>query len=309
MRVVFMGTPVFAVVSLRRLMSSSHDIVGVVTPPDRPKGRGRQMSETPVKLQAKEFELPIHQPDCLTDPTFLEWLDECRADCFVVVGFRILPPVVYERPQKGSINLHASLLPKYRGAAPIQWALIRGETETGVSTFYIQRKVDTGDLILQRGLEILPEDTAGDLHDKLADIGAELLEETVNLIADGKAVGRIQTGEPTTAPKILPHHCVIDWHKPAVEIVNLIRGLSPVPCAHTTWNGKRLKIYRATAISESGEKRFSPGYIVNCDPKGIIVQTGQDCIQISDLQMEGKRRMTAREFACGSQALAETQFS
>ncbi len=299
MRIVFMGTPEFAVPSLKKLAESSHDVVGVVTQPDRPKGRGLQLAASPIKKEAQQLKLPIIQPEDLKDVQLHTDLKAWKADCFVVVGFRVLPPEVYEMPPKGTINLHASLLPKYRGAAPIQWALIRGEEMTGVSTFFIVRQIDTGDLILQEGVSIGEEETAGELHDRLAKVGADLLLRTVDLIESGRVKRIPQVGERTLAPKILPEHCQIDWHKSARNIVNLVRGLSPYPGAFTFWNEKRLKIYRTSTFEESTGEDVQPGKVIKVSQKGITVKTGKGAVLIRELQVEGKRRMAVSDFLRG----------
>jgi methionyl-tRNA formyltransferase len=304
MRVVFMGTPEFAVFSLRKINTSSHAVIGVVTQPDRPKGRGRQVAASPVKKEAQKSGIPIYQPEELKNPEFLQWLRDRQGDCFVVVGFRILPPEVYEIPPRGTINLHASLLPKYRGAAPIQWALIRGEVKTGV----IQRKVDTGDLILQEGVPIEEEDTAGDLHDRLAEVGADMMVRTLDLVEMGQVKRIPQTGTPTSAPKIQPEHCEIDWTRSADEIVDLIRGLSPRPGAFTVWDGKRFKILRAKMADEPSSQENRPGRVAETAREGIVVEAGVGSVFIREVQMEGKRRMTAEEFLRGHALPVNTVF-
>lgn len=299
MRIIFMGTPEFAVFCLKKLGESSHSLVGVVTQPDRPKGRGRQMASTPVKQVAEKMGTPIFQPQNLKNPEFIEWLMARQGDCFVVVGFRILPPEVYEMPPKGTINLHASILPKYRGAAPIQWALINGEKETGVTTFFIERKVDTGDVILQDHLSIGENEIAGELHDRLAVVGADLLLKTVDLIQGGSVEQISQKGTPSPAPKILPEHCEIDWSQSAEQIVNLIRGLSPRPGAFTTWNHQRLKIFNTFVLEASRGKEGSPGMIRSVTTKEIHVETAKGIVCVQDLQIEGKRRMQVSDFIRG----------
>jgi len=303
-----MGTPEFAIRSLQKIYQSSHHLVGVVTQPDRPKGRGRQLAESPVKKEALRLGLPICQPERLKDPTFLDWLKTRNADCFIVVGFRILPPEVFEIPPKGTINLHASLLPKYRGAAPIQWALINGEKKTGVSTFFIERKVDTGDLILQEGIPIGPEEMAGQLHDRLAEVGADLLVKTADLVDQGPVRRIPQEGTPTPAPKILPEHCQIDWTLPAESIVNLIRGLSPIPGAFTQWDEKRLKILRASADEPSVSQKFRAGQVAVASGSDFIVEAGTGSVRIHELQIEGKKRMEVEEFLRGRSLAVGTMF-
>ncbi len=294
-----MGTPEFAVPSLKKLAESKHEVMGVVTQPDRPKGRGLRLAASPVKKEAQDAGIPLLQPDDLKSVAFYKKLKEWRADCFIVVGFRILPPEIYEMPPKGTVNLHASLLPKYRGAAPIQWALIHGEKMTGVSTFFIVREVDTGDLILQEGVQIGKEETTGELHDRLAKIGADLLLRTVDLIEASRVKRIPQNGERTLAPKIKSEHCKIDWQTPAESIVNLVRGLSPHPGAYTFWNGKRLKIFRVSVLKESKAEDVHFGTVVSTSEEGIVVQAGEGCVFIRELQIEGKRRMSAGDFMRG----------
>ena len=295
-----MGTPEFAVPSLRKLaVESSHRVVGVVTPPDRPKGRGLRVACSPVKIEALERGLPIFQPDDLLQSDFLSRLRTWGGDCFVVVGFRILPPEIFEMPPKGTINLHASLLPKYRGAAPIQWALMNGDENTGVTTFFIERRVDTGDLILQKSVSIRRDEAAGELHDRLAIVGADLLLETLDLIEQGRVKPVPQRGEPSRAPKILPEHCLIDWRRHAEAIVNQIRALSPRPGAFTTWGGKRLKVFRGVAMEDEGVETSRPGRVAAASEEGILVETPKGLVSVLELQPEGKRRMSAEVFLRG----------
>lgn len=298
MRVVFMGTPVFAVPSLERIVESSHDIVLVVTPPDRPKGRGLRVASPPIKEAAESRNLSIYQPEDLKSTEFLGRLSEAGAECYVIVGFRILPPEVFEIPPRGTINLHASLLPAYRGAAPIQWALMNGDTRTGVTTFFIERRVDTGNIILQRALDIGDEETAGELHDRLAVVGADLLVETLDRIASGNAARTPQKGKPTRAPKILPEHCRIDWQRPAEEIVNQVRGLSPRPGAFTVWKGRRVKIIRARVSDDASSA--SSGEVVSVSDEGIAVKAVGGTVLIREIQPEGKRCLEAAAFLRGS---------
>jgi methionyl-tRNA formyltransferase len=253
-----------------------------------------------VKQVALNFSVPTFQPNELNDPEFIAQVTELHADLFVVVAFRILPASVFGIPPKGTINLHASLLPKYRGAAPINWAIINGENETGVTTIFIQEKVDAGDLILQKRLAIGDEETAGELHDRLSTAGAELLRETIDLIAKGIAPRRQQTGEPTRAPKLTKELMQIDWQRPAARIKNLIRGLSPSPGAFTFLHGKILKILRARLAAVS-ELRGKPGEVIRVDLKTgqIVVASGVGDLEIIELQLEGKRSMSAKEFLLG----------
>ncbi|MBC7185702.1 MAG: methionyl-tRNA formyltransferase [Calditrichaeota bacterium] len=307
LKIVFFGTPEFAVPSLEALQQSRHRVIAVVTTPDRERGRGLSLQPSQVKLCASRHQLPVLQPEVLSDPLFLAELRRCAADLFVVVAFRILPPEVFTMPAKGTVNLHASLLPKYRGAAPINWAIINGERETGVTTFFIEEKVDTGAIILQRQLPIGPEETAGQLHDRLALAGAELLVETVDLIAEGKAVPKPQQGEASRAPKIVREMCEIDWRKTAVQVHNLVRGLCPFPGAFTYLEGKLLKVYRTQVLKPYGHGK-RPGQIARVDRKGgvIHVATGEGVLALLEVQPEGKRRMTTEEFLQGHNVQAGT---
>jgi methionyl-tRNA formyltransferase len=299
MRLVFMGTPEFAVPSLEKLLAGDHAVVGVVTPPDRPKGRGLRVSVFPVKQKAITAGIPVAQPEDLKDLRFIRTLRQWKADCFAVVAFRILPREVYGMPPKGTVNLHASLLPKYRGAAPIHWAILRGEKETGVTTFFIEERVDTGDWILQEKTTIGPEETAGELHDRLAVMGADCLARTMDLIASGQATRTPQQGVPTTAPKILPVHCRIDWSRPADSVVNLIRGLSPRPGAFTFWNGKRLKCLKAIHDPESATEAHPPGTVLKAGKEGLTVSAGGGRVVIRSVQLESGEPMDVDTFLRG----------
>ena len=303
MRIVFFGTPEFAVPSLERLVESRHEIVGIVTQPDRPRGRGLTRLPTPVKRGALEKNLDVIQPENLTSRDFLKALKEWRGDCFVVVGFRILPVEVFGLPSKGTVNLHASLLPKYRGAAPIQWAIINGETETGVTTFFIQEKVDTGDLILQSRCAIGPKETAGELHDRLAVIGAEILGRTVDLIDENRAQTHPQKGEPSRAPKIKPEDTILDWSLKADHIVNRIRAFSPRPGATTFLDGKRLKCFSGSVTEVVVPEKLPPGSVMGTGDAGLLIQTGTGVVAVREVQMEGKRKMTADAFLRGHGSL------
>jgi methionyl-tRNA formyltransferase len=300
MRIVFMGTPDFAIPSLERLINSKHDVVGVVTGPDKPRGRGLLLSESPVKRFSKEHNLKILTPQNLKSGDFFCDFKALAPDLSVVVAFRILPERVFSLPRLGTVNLHASLLPKYRGAAPINWALIHGETKTGLTTFYIQKQVDTGDLLLQREVEILPEEDFGELHDRMAKLGADLLLQTVDLIDKGEAKPVKQNhASATPAPKITREHCQIDWSNEAARIKNQIRGLSPVPAAFTFYRGKILKIRKAEVV---GETPFPDGFgeVAEADGKERIwVKTKKGILNILELQPEGKRKMSAEEFVRG----------
>jgi methionyl-tRNA formyltransferase len=295
LRIVFMGTAPFAVPSLAKLAENGYQICTVVTGPDRPRGRGREMSPTPVKREAAERGFAVLQPENLKEPAFAGAVSSLAPDLIVVVAFRILPPAVFRIPRFGSINLHASLLPRYRGAAPINRAIMNGEIETGVTTFFLEESVDTGSVLLQARTPILPEDDAGTLHDRLADVGAEIVLHTVRLIELGKAVPRPQDPAlASPAPKIFREDCRIDWHAPAQRVRNQIRGLSPSPAAFTRHGGRVLKIYRARIAAGS----LAPG-TVDVGKDFLLVGTADDPLALEDLQQEGKNRMTCGEFLRG----------
>lgn len=304
MNIIFMGTPEFAVPSLEILFNSHHKIIAVVTVPDMAKGRGLKVSQSDVKDFAVRNEINILQPENLKDKKFLKQIETFEPDLIVVVAFRILPKELYSIPRFGSINLHASLLPKYRGAAPINWAIINGEKETGVTTFYLQEKVDTGSIIEQNYCDIAPEDTAGVLHDKLMRLGALTVYSTVNLIEStgGSPPINPQTEfEASLAPKIFRSNCKIDWDKPAEDVYNFIRGLSPYPAAFTKVNGKTLKIFETvrTHRDTTGKKRTEkPGkFIVEGDR--LFVCTIDEKLEVLELQIEGKKRMNTADFLNG----------
>ena len=302
-----MGTPDFAVPGLLALVKSSHEVVCVVTTQDKPAGRGLRLQTSAVKRAALEASCPVLQPDNLRDDGFLLGLKSYQPDLMVVVAFRILPSEVFTIPPRGTLNLHASLLPKYRGAAPIQWALINGEKETGVTTFFIEEKVDTGRVIMQRRIAIDPEMNAGELHDALAAAGAEVLLETVDAISAGICRTAEQQGEATLAPKITRELCRIDWERPAVDIHNLVRALAPVPGAVTRWRNTILKILASRLAAGSGTGE--PGRILAAAKDGAMhVQTGRGVLSIYRIQPEGKRPMLAGEYLAGHRALLGDHF-
>jgi methionyl-tRNA formyltransferase len=297
LRIIFMGTPDFAVPSLSALLDHGRSIVGVVTAPDKPRGRGRQLSPTPVKELARAHGLNLLQPESLKDPAFASAIRLLQPDLIVVVAFRILPPAIFAIPRLGAFNLHASLLPRYRGAAPINWAIINGETETGVTTFVLQEKVDTGGILLQRGIPILPGDDAGSVHDRLAQLGAGMVLDTVRLIAEGNTQPKMQDDTlATPAPRIFRDDCRIFWDRPAREIANRIRGLSPHPTAFSTHNGKVIKIFRAAVLPDRVDR--PPGTLV-VTTDHLAVATGEGLLSLVDLQVEGKTRMGVAEFLRG----------
>lgn len=299
LRIVFMGTPEFAVASLDRLVSAGCTIVGVVTAPDKAAGRGMQLQQSPVKQYAVEKGLYVLQPEKLRDPAFIEALRDCRADLQIVVAFRMLPEMVWSMPRMGTLNLHGSLLPQYRGAAPINWALINGEKETGVTTFTLQHAIDTGDVLLSERIPITDTMTAGELHDVMKDVGAGVLLKTVEGLADGTLQAVPQRNTIITAlqhaPKIFTATCDIDWHKTTNEIYNLIRGLSPYPAAFTKLDGKTLKIYKA----EKGTERGAPGQLLTDQKTYLQFTTADGSINVLELQLEGKKRMAVQDFLRG----------
>ncbi len=299
MNIIFMGTPQFAVPSLNILLNSHHNISAVVTVPDKPKGRGQHLAQSDVKKFAAEAGLNILQPDSLKDPEFIEELKTLSPDLIVVVAFRILPKSVFKLPKFGSINLHASLLPKYRGAAPINWAVINGERETGVTTFFLQEKVDTGSIIMQKSIDIHSDDTAGTVHDKLMKIGAEVVFDTVDLIENTNGAppaARQNNGEATPAPKIFKDDCRIDFDQAVDKVYDFIRGLSPYPGAFTEYRGKQIKIFSTSKSHWDSLK--GPGRFFIKEGK-LYVSTLNEFLEITELQMEGKKRMSSAEFLNG----------
>lgn len=302
LRIVFMGTPEFAVGILDTIYQHNYDIVGVITAADKPAGRGQKVKYSAVKEYALEKGLNLLQPTNLKDEAFLEELKSLKANLQVVVAFRMLPEAVWKMPKLGTFNLHASLLPQYRGAAPINWAIINGETTTGVTTFFIDDKIDTGAMILKQALEIGPDENAGELHDRLMDLGKDAVIKTLTLIENGNAETTVQpTDEDVkTAYKLNRENCKIDWTKPGREIYNLIRGLSPYPAAWCFFqdNGQEwnVKIYETLFIKEKHDKIV--GSII-ADKKEISVAVKDGYIKIESLQFPGKKKMTSRELLNG----------
>jgi methionyl-tRNA formyltransferase len=296
MNIIFMGTPEFAVPSLEKIYTSKHKLLAVVTAPDKERGRGRKVSFTPVKEFALEKKLPLFQPERLKSDSFVNSLEKLAPELFVVVAFRILPREVFSIPKYGSFNLHASLLPKYRGAAPIQWAIINGDNETGVTTFALEDKVDTGNIFVQKKIEILDKDNFGKVHDKLSIIGAEVVIETIDLINSGNfSLIRQDNSLASSAPKIVKDNGLIDWYKPALDINNLIRGLSPNPGAYFIFNDKLIKIYNA---SINKEKVLKPGEIFSCKEE-LIIGCGQYSLNVLEIQQEGRKKLSISEFLRG----------
>lgn len=306
MKIVFFGTPEFAVASLDALYNSNHEIAAVVTATDKPAGRGHKLLPSAVKSYALAHNIEVLQPDKLRDPAFIERLRSINADLFVVIAFRMLPEVVWAMPPMGTFNLHASLLPRYRGAAPINWAVINGDTTTGVTTFFINRDIDTGDIIAQQQIDIADSDNAGTVHDRLMQIGAKLTLETADQIASGQ-IKRIPQdrlaarGEaPTPAPKIFKDTCHIDWSRPAVEIHNLIRGLSPYPAAWTelTLSPDAAPVNMKVTSSAITDRHIYPSTAV-IDNGHLLVGTATTALDLLRIQPAGKRSMPAADFLRG----------
>lgn len=296
MKVVFMGTPDFAVPTLQRLLDDHHQVLAVYTQPDKPVGRGYQLREPPVKALAKAHDIPVYQPKTLRDGQAAEEIAALAPDAVVVVAYgKILPREILDIPKYGCINLHASLLPKYRGAGPIQWSVIRGEQVTGVTSMYMGEGLDTGDVILRQETPIGPEETASELHDRLSVMGAQCISETLSLLEAGRAKRHPQNdGEATLAPMIDKHLGELDWKKSAGELHNLVRGLSGWPVAYTYLDGKLLKIHRA-AVCELP----SPGPGVVLEGERFLVGCGDGVLELREVQLEGKQRMEASLFLRG----------
>jgi methionyl-tRNA formyltransferase len=315
LRIIFMGTPEFAVASLEALVNAGCQIVGVITAPDKPAGRGMKLQESAVKKYAVEKGLKVLQPEKLKNPQFLEELQLLKADLQIVVAFRMLPEVVWNMPPMGTINVHGSLLPQYRGAAPINWAIINGEKETGVTTFKLKHEIDTGDILLQETIPIGENETAGELHDKMKEVGAQLLVKTIKGLADESlketpqlvmsnqpsAIGNEQAAGVHSplkhAPKIFTETCRIDWNKTIDEVHNLIRGLSPFPGAFSSLDNKTLKIYRSE--KEHQKPLLQPGAFETDRKTFLRFACADGFIYVKELQLEGKKKMQAEDFLRG----------
>lgn len=301
LRIIFLGTPDFAVASLQALIEAGANVVAVVTAPDKPAGRGMQVQQSPVKQYALAQRLPVLQPERLKNPDFLAELASYKADIQVVVAFRMLPELVWNMPPMGTINVHGSLLPQYRGAAPINWAIINGETGTGVTTFKLKHEIDTGDILLQKKVPILPEDNVGSVYQKLMQAGAELLVDTVKGLAAGTLKetpqADIPAGNLKSAPKIFKEDSKIDWTKPGAEVHNLIRGLSPYPAAYTLLQDKVFKIYSSHV---SHEPHGSAPGSYDTDGKTYLRFAAADgWVYADEVQQEGKKRMDIIAFLRG----------
>lgn len=302
MRIIFMGTPDFAVPSLKTLYENGYEIAGVVTAIDKPAGRGLKVKTPPVKDFAVKHKLPVYQPKNLKDPDFAEQLRALKPDLQVVVAFRMLPEVVWQIPAKGTFNLHASLLPDYRGAAPINWAIINGEKKTGLTTFFIDKKIDTGNIIFRTPEPIYEDDNAGSLHDRLMHKGAGLVLDSVKAIESGhyETYEQDMTGNYKQAPKIRKEDCCINWRQSQEQVYNFIRGLSPFPAAYTFLNGRHCKITKAGKVP--AEKAFSAGSegFVTDEKTYLHVAVTDGAIAVEELQLEGKKKMHIGEFLRGT---------
>ena len=301
MKVIFMGTPEFAVPSLEILIRNKINVVAVITAPDKPQGRGQKIVFSPVKECALRHHLPVLQPANLKSPEFLEQLKSFQADLQVVVAFRMLPEVVWKMPALGTFNLHASLLPQYRGAAPINWAIINGEKETGVTTFFLRHDIDTGSIILQEKETIREDDNAGTLYERLMHKGSELVLKTVQAIQSGRYDATPQPAniEIKHAPKIFKETCEINWNQPAKQVRDFVRGLSPYPAAWTIISGKLFKIYRTT-VAERGDASKNAGEFFTDNKNYLYFKTSDGWVSIDELQPEGKKRMTIQDFLKGN---------
>ena len=296
MRIIFFATPDFAIPSLKILIESKHEVVAVVTAPDKQRGRGRNISVTPIKQCALDNNVPVLTPEKLKSKEFENELKLLKPDLFVIVAFRILPEEIFTIPHKGSFNLHGSLLPKYRGAAPIQWALINGDKETGLTTFFLEKKVDTGNIILKEKIDINDNDSFGSLHDKMSEMGADLVLKTVELIDKSEVELKQQDDSVATpAPKINKETCEIDWNKSAKEVHNLIRGLSPYPGAFFIHNEKIFKVYSSEIVED---KNLASNEILQTKTE-IFVGTSTQAIKIIEIQPEGRKRMKSEDFLRG----------
>jgi methionyl-tRNA formyltransferase len=295
-----MGTPDFAVPTLQILVEHNYNLVAVITAPDKPAGRGQKLHQSPVKEYALSQNIPVLQPTNLKSEVFLEELRSYHANLQIIVAFRMLPEVVWDMPELGSFNIHGSLLPQYRGAAPINWAIINGEKETGVTSFFLKHEIDTGDLIFQERVPILEEDDFGSVYEKLKHEGARLALRTVQAIERNEVQPQPQvtSAEIKHAPKIYKETCEINWHQPAIQVRDFIRGLSPYPAAWTRINGKTFKIFKSEAL-ENTAYNVAPGQIQTDNKTYLHVQTASGAIAILDLQMEGKKRMPVQDLLRG----------
>lgn len=310
MRLVFMGTPDFAVPTLQALVRGGHEVVGIFTQPDRPAGRGKNLKPSPVKVAAEELGLPVFQPEKIKTPEAIQQLRELTPEGIIVVAYgQILSKEILKLPPRGCINVHASLLPAYRGAAPIHWAVIQGETRTGVTTMLMDEGLDTGDMLLKREVTIAPNATTGEVHDALAHLGGEIILDTLAALDQGSLNPTPQTGESNYAPLLKREHEQLDWSRRATDLHNQIRGLNPWPGAFTIFRGEPLKVWKSkpylpseavlTDISGEGHPKGVPGQILQVVAEGIVVQTGEGSLLLLEVQPAGKRSMMAKDFFNG----------
>ena len=299
LRIIFLGNPEFARFHLERILENGYNVVAVISAPDKPAGRGMKVNSTPVTLFAREKNIPCLQPKNLKNPEFIAELKSYQADLQIVIAFRMLPEMVWDMPRMGTYNLHASLLPAYRGAAPINWAIINGETKTGVSTFKLKHEIDTGDLLVQKECAITKSDNAGSLHDKLMHLGADAMIETLDQVVSGSITEIPQSSDATlkNAPKLFTDNTEIDWNKTGEELYNFIRGLSPYPVAHTRFDNKNLKVYAAE--NETVTHNIKPGSFASDNKHYIKVATPDGWLNLLDIKLEGKRRMLIKDFLNG----------
>ncbi len=305
-KIVFMGTPEFAVTILDGIIDSGYNVASVITTPDKPAGRGQKVSESAVKQYATKKNLQILQPEKLKSEEFIKALKSLEADLFVVVAFRMLPEIIWSMPPKGTINLHASLLPDYRGAAPINWAIINGEKETGVTTFFIEQEIDTGEILEKQSIPIDKNETAGDLHDKLMNLGTSLVVQSIEKIISGnyRAINQTEIlgdNKPKLAPKIFKNDCLINWAQPAEKVHNFIRGLSPYPAAWCILeNNTKNELKNHKIISSKiTDRKIKENSIIELSKLGIFIPCSDFYLEILELQQEGKKKMNAKEFYAG----------
>ena len=305
---VFMGTPEFAVASLRGLLAAKAPISLVITQPDRPKGRGKKIVAPPVKMLAEAKGIPVYQPQKVKSGEAIERIAALAPPCIVVVAYgQLLPAEILTLPQMGAVNVHASLLPKYRGPAPIHWALIRGEEKTGITTMLMDVGMDTGDILMQSEVVIEPKDTAGSLHDRLAEEGAKLLVETLHLLKKGKVIPRAQDdSQASLAPMLVKEDGEIDWNEEAKKICCRIRGLDPWPGGFTLWQGKRLKLFGCQPLAKATEAK--PGTVIAANEGGLQIASGKGAVLIETLQLEGRRSLPVADFLRGYSLPVETRF-
>lgn len=308
-RIIFMGTPDFAVPTLQSLIDSDHQVLCVVTQPDKKKGRGKKLAPPPVKVVAEQNNIPVLQPTKIKTPEFLEELKELRPDLIVVIAYgRILPESILNLPPLGCINVHGSLLPRHRGAAPIQWAIIEGDKKAGITIMQMDVGMDTGDILLPAEIEVAEDETAGSLFTKLSELGAPTLLEALTLLEQNKLPGNPQDNEEATAaPPLKKEQGLIDWSKPAEKLHCLIRGLDPWPSSYSFYNNIRYRFFNPEIIRKSVDS--PPGTVIRADKEGILIATGSDCLLIKEIQPEGKKRLTAEAYLCGHPLPAGSLFT